>query len=306
VAAQNSLAADLYPGRRLPMALALISAGSAIGVAFSLFVGGLLLETFNWRTVFLIVGAPGLLLALFLFFAIREPPRRTLRGDRTAEDRPPLMVVARYLWSLRTYRAILLAALLSSMSGSSLNAWGPSFLIRVHGLSPSQVGLWFGLATALGLGAGLLAAGQMSTILGARDIRWHLRIGGTFSLLCAPAGIWCAYAPSPILAVACIFLFQFCTAVHVPPEATLVQSLAHPRMRGMAAAGAAFAQTLGAGLGPLIMGMLSDLYATTHGVDGIRLSLATIMISVAVAGGIYLLANRWAPAEYARTVREAT
>lgn len=306
VPAQHSMVSDLYPGRRLPMALALITLGSAFGVAASLFTGGFLVEHFGWRTVFVAVGAPGLLLAALLFFGSKEPPRRTLLGDHATEGRPPIGEVIRYLWSLKTYRVVLIAGVLSGISGGALNAWGPSFLIRVHHLTPSQIGLWLGLATALGLGCGALVSGQLSTIMGARDIRWYLGISGTFSILCAPAGLLIALAPTPQVSILAVFFYQFCTVMHVPPTAAIVQSLAKPRMRGMATAATAFTSVLGVGLGPLAMGMLTDAFAGMHGPLAIRGALALIVLAVAVAGAIYLLGNRWVRQEYARVAQSTS
>jgi predicted MFS family arabinose efflux permease len=299
--AQQSLASDLYPGRDLPMALSLINVGSSIGVALALFIGGWLSEQFGWRAAFFAVGAPGLIVAVLLLVSIPEPPRRAASGALAEPGGESMSMVLRHMASLRSYRAILLAVGASGFSGFGLLAWGPTFLIRVHGMSASEVGLWFGLASALGLGFGSLVSGWVSTVLGQRDIRWYLRLAGAFQALAVPAGLLTAFAPNSALAVLGVFLFMFSISVYAPPVLALVQVLARPGMRGTAAATTYFVQTMvGIGLGPLIIGAMNDAFGADHGPEGVRLSLAISMIGAALAGAIFLLANRWAPSEYGR------
>jgi len=301
--AQQSLVADLYPGRRLTMATAFVTACSAIGVALSLFLGGWLGEKFGWRAAFLVVGAPGLLVALAMRFLMREPPRRTIKGDAATAIKAPLPEVLRYLWSLKSYRMILLAVFGANFSGYANLAWAPSLLIRLHGMTPSQVGLWFGLASAIAYGVGSIVAGYVVTAMVRRDVRWYLRLPGIFNLLAAPAGLVGAFAPSPTIALLGMFLFMCCLCFQGTVALVMNQSLAQPHMR--ATAGAVFTLVLtlgGVGLGPLVMGLLNDVFQAGHGIEGIRQSMALVMIGVAVAGSACLIGNRWLPGEYARAV----
>jgi len=299
--AQQSLVADLYPGAKMPWAMALVNLGAAIGVALSLFLGGWLSQTYGWRMAFLVLGAPGLLIALGIWLAVPEPPRRTVRGAQVAEAPAPIGEVARALGSSPTYLLMLFAIAGSGFSGFALLAWGPSFLIRVHHMPAPMVGLWSGFAAAMGFGLGSLLSGQLGTVLGRRDIRWHLRLGGICNILAAPAGVLMAFSPTAAVAIGAQFIYMLLTTMHVPLVNTMVQSLAPPRMRAASAATTGFVQTIaGVGMGPLLLGVLNDAFRQGHGVEGIRLSLAWVMPAVALAGVALLAANRWAPSEYAR------
>jgi len=299
--AQQSIAADLYPGASLARALALINMGSALGVGLSLLLGGWLSEEFGWRAAFIAVGAPGLILALAIRFALPEPPRRTAEGVETRHVREPLAVAIAGLWQLRSYRLILLAKTAASFSGFALLAWAPSMMIRIHHLSPVEVGLWFGLMTGLGYGLGSIVSGELCTRLGKRDIRWYLRVGGAFNLVAAPAGLLIALSPSPAVAIGAMFVQTFSSTIATPAVLTMVQMLIGPTRRGLAAATTGFVQVVGGvGLGPFVMGVLNDAFGASRDPEGMRLALVCVMIGVAIAGPLLFWANRFVPREYAR------
>src|SRR5262249_15308514 len=109
------------------------------------------------------------------------------------------------------------------------------------------------------------------------------------------------------IAILGILVFAFCTSFYAPSVNAMIQSLAPPRMRGMAAAMVLFVQTLaGVGAGPVVMGVLNDLFRPGWGVESIRPSMACVMIGTVVAPAALLLADGWAPSEYARAAGTAS
>jgi len=299
--ATHSMAADLYPRRMLPMALGLMTASNSMGVALSLFLGGWLSEAFGWRVMFIVIGIPALLLAFALQFGMRDPPRRTAHGDVVAAVKAPLREVLGYLGSLRSYLAVVVGLSAGGFSGFAMLGWGPSFLIRVHGLAPREVGFWFGLAAAAGLGVGALVSGKLCAVLGQRNVAWYLRLGGAALSICVPVGLMVAFSHNAIVAVTGFFLYTFFSSMQAPACYSMIQSLARPGMRGTAIAACALINTLvGSGLGPFIMGVLNDHFGVTHGAEGIRYSMACVMIGAAIACCSYLFGSRFAQAEYAR------
>ena len=109
--AAQSLLADYYPPERRATALAIYSMGANVGILLSLAGGGFIGQYFGWRTAFLVVGLPGLLLALLVWATIAEPERGAAEGVVTAPDEAPSAGEAfAYLTSLPAFRHLVLAA----------------------------------------------------------------------------------------------------------------------------------------------------------------------------------------------------
>src|SRR5262245_66059680 len=100
----HSMISDLYAPRRRATALSIYALGIPIGGAIGLAGGGWLRESFDWRTALVIVGLPGLGLALLVRLTLREPTRGWWEGGRTqGEGAPPLGAVARVLRARRSF-----------------------------------------------------------------------------------------------------------------------------------------------------------------------------------------------------------
>lgn len=304
--AQHSLTADLYPGPRLPFAISIIVSCSAFGIAGSLFLGGWITELFGWRAAFFAVGAPGILLALLMLFFMPEPPRRSRSGAATVGTPPRFSEMVRYLWAMRSFRLILLGIIGSGFSGFALLAWGPSYLIRVFGMSPTEVGLWYGIATAAGYGIGSLLSGHVSTVLSRRSDRAPVLFAGAACLLAVPPFLVIASSTSAAVTIVCMFLYMFLNTMYIPPVSAAVLSLAKPRMRSTAQAITAFVQTIGGvGLGPLVLGILNDAFSADEGGDGMRQSLAIMSAGIIISGLAFVLAVRRIDADYAFAARQS-
>jgi MFS family permease len=298
--AQQSLVADLYRGRGLPRAISALVVGSAVGAALALLIGGLVSAALGWRAALFVVGAPGVLLALVIHFALREPPRRTQGGDAPEAKAHSSARVFAHLWSLRSYRWILLANAGAGFSGYATMVWVPSLLIRVHHVPIGYAGFLLAGVSAAGVISTAVLSGQLSAFLGGRDPRWHLRLSGLALLAAIPPGLLLAYSPTVGLALLGLFLCHFGNSFYLAPSATVVQSLAPPQMRSTAAAAATLMQTLaGAGLGPLAVGLMNDALMATSGLEGIRTSIAVATAGLAVGGVAMFCANRFVLKEYA-------
>lgn len=162
--ATKSLITDLFYGRHLGKAIALVALGSSMGSAVALLVGGALLakvgdaqyislpllgELRPWQFVLACVGIPGIALAPLCLLTLKEPARQRVLVTREGRDAESSY---RQLWRFcLEYRRATLCVILGyatySMAFQSVLAWGPTFLIRQHGLSASEVGVWLGKAT---------------------------------------------------------------------------------------------------------------------------------------------------------------
>ncbi len=305
----QSMITDLYPPSSRARAFAMLTSAHALGVGISVFVGGLLSHNFGWRSSFFIVGLPGILFAVLLMATVKEPRRGMSDPVRTAPDArdvatepPPSFAVAlRTLWSLRSYRYMVLTTILSGVAALGILSWGPAFLMRVHSMSQVSVGGWFGGSVASSLILGAFAGGTLGDRLGRNGVqgyRWILCAGPFLSII--PGLLFC-FSPSWQMAVAALFVWSLLLTTYQPVSVKLAQSLVPVRMRATAAVVLTFGTgVLGSGLAPLLVGVLNDLWQPVLGADAIRWSLGLVTVFAAAGGASSLVAMRHIEADYRR------
>lgn len=320
----QSLITDLYPPSGRARAFALLTSAQAVGVGISVFLGGWLSHNFGWRSSFLIVGLPGILVAVLFLTTVKEPrrgmsdpvqtdpekernpqPMSATLADRPNpvgkrdEAPPPLGVALRTLWSLRSYRYFVLTSVLGGLAGLGLLSWGPAFLIRVHGMSQVSVGGWFGATVASSLVLGALSGGALGDRLGKRGVqayRWILAAGPFLSV--GPGLLFC-FSPNWQVAVASLFFWSLLLTTYQPVSTKLAQSLVPVRMRATAAVVLAFGTgVFGAGLAPVLVGFLNDIWQPYFGMDAIRYSMAVVTAAAAGGAATSLRAMRWIESDY--------
>jgi len=300
--AAHSLISDYFPPERRTRALAIYNMGASLGILFGLLLGGWLAQTVGWRWAFAVVGLPGLLVALLVRFSVPEPARGTSEGLVDAGEPPRLIETLRHLRALPSFRHLALAAGLYSMTAYGLVSWAPTFMRRVHDLSYLEVGLSLGLVIGIGSGVGQIAGGILCDRLSLRDRRWLVWVPALFSLGLVPFYWLFVQATDPDAALLAYIPVNLMNAVYAAPTYSLTQGLASLRMRAMASAIILFVLNLiGLGLGPLLVGVLSDALEPRHGVDAIRYALL-IMLVGNVWGALHsLLAGRTLRADLDRT-----
>jgi MFS family permease len=273
--AAHSMIADLFPLRRRGTALGFFNAAASLGIGFGLFFGGWMHEHFSWRAIFVVVGAPCLLLAPFIRRVVREPPRGLADPlSSSAASAAPLGAALSRLAKTRTFRFLVIAGMSCQFVNYGLQLWMASFFLRVHGMTAKEVGLKLGLASSIGLFVGTTVSGALADALGRRDVRWYMRVAGVGTLFGMPLAISALLAPSANAAFACYcaticLLSCFATPVHA-----MTQTIVAPRTRGTAASITGFWMNLvGLGLGPLFVGMLNDHFQASLGHLAIRRSL---------------------------------
>jgi hypothetical protein len=277
--AAHSVIADSFPPRRLGLALGLYGAGAFVGMGLAYSGGGLLLQAFAgtpepWRAVFVAVGAPGLLIAVWVAM-LAEPPR-----GRGAGESAPL---SRVLGFFRRHAAAVVAVDLSlafaAMCAYALSAWSPSLLIRAHGWTAVQAGAALGpIAAGTGIAASLL--GGAAADAAAR--RWSAGRLGLMALCGLAAVPFAAAAPLAEGAGGCLAAlggaFFFATAaISIGPSAQ--QALAPPDLRGaMSMTGVLAVNLLGLGLGPPLAAVAAE-----HLAGGLRAALAALTPAMLLA-----------------------
>ncbi len=294
----HSIIADLYPPEKRATAMAIFALGVNIGILIGFLVGGWMNEYFGWRAAFMVVGIPGLLLALLVRTTLREPERGHSDG-RTAEAaaKPPSLSTAfRFMWRRRSLRHIVIGATLNSFVGYGAVAWVPAFLIRSFGMSTGDVGTALALIIGIAGGLGTFLGGYYADRLGQRDVRWNMWLVAA----CVGAGVPFAFgvylAPTAAWALAAFVVPAAVGSLFLGPSLALVQGLVPIRMRTVASAILLFIlNIIGLGIGPQMIGVVSDALAPSYGQESLRYALLIVGLVNIWAAVHFFLAGRALP-----------
>jgi MFS family permease len=294
----HSMIADLFAPARRATALSIYALGIPIGGAIGLVGGAWLLETFDWRTALVIVGLPGLGLALLVRLTLREPTRGWWEGARPQTAPPSLREVATLLRARRSFVHLALAGALHAFYGYGAGAFNPAFLERVHGLTPLEIGVWLGAIAATTGVAGTFLGGWLGDRLSGRDLRWYAWLPGIGSIVAVPLVLLFYLWDEGREALALAALPAILGGLYLGPTFAMTQALVPPRMRAQAAAVLLLILNLiGMGLGPQFVGLLSDLLAPRFDVESIRWALLATIVVGALWSAVHYFAA-------ARTLRE--
>lgn len=260
----HSLITDLYHARARATALSIYSLGIPLGTMFGAMAGGWIADELGWRQAFLVVGLPGVLLAVIFKWVVREPPRGLADGvvAQPAAAPPPLGDVVRRLFGSASFVHILTGATLIGFVGYGTGTFTQPYFHRAFGLSYTQVGLIFGLIGGTAAAAGTVLGGLASDWAGRRALRWYAIIPAVSVLLAAPGYMLAYTRETPGIAVAFMVVPMLLHYVYIGPTLGVMHNLVGPRMRATATALFFFIVNLvGLGAGPYVNGRLNDYFA---------------------------------------------
>jgi MFS family permease len=270
--AAHSLITDSVPAEKRSSAIAFYGMGVPIGSLLGLIIGGIVNDLYGWRVALMLVGLPGLLLALFILFVLREP--RHLRPAEAVAAAPAQLstgAALKEIFASRAFVFILIAASVTAFLGYGKALWTISFFIRSHGLSTTEAGL--SMAVVLGL-AGVLGTwlgGKMADVFGKRDKKHILTFPAYGMAVGAPILFLGYYMDNWIVAVALLIVPTVLNTAYYGPAYGCVQGLVRPQARAVAASIMLFGQNLiGLGFGPFLFGVLSDALAPAYGQESVR------------------------------------
>jgi predicted MFS family arabinose efflux permease len=270
----HSMIADLYPADRRATALGVYSLGIPVGILFGFMAGGWMNEFFGWRAAFFVVGIPGLILAVIVRMTVTEPARGMAEGKVASATQPGITETFRHLWGKRSFRHMAFGGALTAFVGYGMVTWIPSFLIRSHGMETGEIGTYLGLIIGIPGGLGIVLGGYLADRFGSRDTRWFLWIVTVALVLSVPPTVMVFLSADPYAALAWFILPVFLGNVYQATTFSQTQGLVELRMRAVAAAVLLFIlNIIGLGLGPQIVGVLSDLLAPQFAEHSLRYSL---------------------------------
>lgn len=274
----HSIISDIFPPRSRAGAFGFYSAGVNIGVLFGFLLGGWLNEFFGWRMAFLVVGAPGILLAILLRLTLAEPIRG-LADQRLVSDEPiPFKRVLVLLWNRLSFRHLAFAAALNAFVSYSTSNWTASFIIRSHGMSTGELGTWLALIMGFCGAVGVFGGGLIADRLSMRDQRWYVWLPVVAGLIALPFTVAVYLAPGPYLALGFAIIPAVMSNVYLGNALATTHAMVGLRMRAMSSAILFFIlNIIGMGAGPWTVGMFSDLLAPTLGVESLRYAMLYVL-----------------------------
>jgi predicted MFS family arabinose efflux permease len=304
----HSMISDIFPAAQRGRAMSIYTTGVYLGVLVGFLIGGWITQYFGWRTAFLVVGLPGLLMGLLVWLTVKEPERKLSSTEKADDEAPPLSEVLRSLWALRSFRYMVLGASMSAFFANSMIGWMPSFLMRSHSMPIAEVGTWLALILGLAGVVGALLGGYLGDRLGDRDKRWYPLVPALAMLIALPFTALTFWVDGKYLALIMYVIPVLVSGIYSGPVLAMIHTLAHPRSRAMASAIFFLVQNMiGAGLGPLVVGVASDLLAPQFAGEALRYALlVSLPISAVLSVGLYFMASRKLQADLDSTSHLAT
>jgi MFS family permease len=286
----HSIIGDYFPRERRALAVSIFQAGGSLGISGGLILIGMLGQQLGWRTSLQIVGLAGVPLAILAFFTVREPPRPKPPADMAKES------LFQALGVLLRRPALVHLALAYSIAGVctlGFAQWSPTYLIRSFGLNMASAGAWTGVTSAVSGVLGLLFGGTIATWLTKRDARWEIWLPGIACATSLP--FFAAVMLTPTLGIVQVLkvFLTFVASVGNGVSLSAAQSFAEPHRRALAVSLMFFLfSLLGQGLGPYVVGWVSDLLTPSLGKESLRYALLVSCAALPWAVTHYYLAAR--------------
>lgn len=295
-----SLIADLYPPRKRAFAISIFTAAPTFAAIIALSLGAWMVDSYGWRFTFIAVGIPALFIAALLAFFAKEPQRGRWDGGTPHVDPLSMGATVRQLWHDRSVRHLILASAMATLGGTAFGMWNATFLVRSYDLRLQHAGLLTGLVGGGTAGFGVMFAGWLSDRLCARGPQWRLRIPLAGHLIALSTLAIYLFWPTRILfhvgsvpvpeVMLWCALYSFVSVWWLAPSFALLTTLVSPGNRAVALALQTLLSTiLGVGVGPVLIGALSDLLQPSFGIEALRYALLLGCVTGACA--IWLLAR---------------
>lgn len=281
VAPSYALIADYFPPERRARALAIFSLGIPLGLAAGTLIGAYLAAWIDWRAAFIVMGVAGIALAPVMLYFVRDVPRPR---DQVTDARSlfrafPIVAAKPTFWLMAS------AASLSSLAGYGLALWTPSVLERSFGLGLIERGQFLAAIFLVGGTAGVFAGGWLADRLGQSDRSWYARLPAIAWLITAPLFVVGLLAPEPWMAWLLLLIPNALNILWLGPVVTAVQHLVPRPLRSTASASFLLINNLiGLGVGPTLIGGLSELFKERFGIEALRYAAVSVV-------GFYVLAS---------------
>jgi MFS family permease len=286
----HSLIADHFNRAERPRAVSRYLLGAPISALIGYLLAGWLNELVGWRVTFMLLGLPGLALALLARLTLREPRSEkqaiarddarhpTVASSRSTAPSPAAQAsvteVCATLWNNVTLRHLLFCFSIVAFFGSGIQKWQAPFFIRSHGLDTGELGTWFTVIYGVGGIIGMYWGGEIAARLAPDNEPLQLKAMVVVYVAGALIKALVYLAPNHYLAFSLLGVANLAHTAVNGPLLALIQTLVPQHMRATAIAVLYLCVNLiGLGLGPLAAGLLSDALRPQQGEESLRYAL---------------------------------
>jgi MFS family permease len=259
----QSVISDYFPAESRATAISIYALGVPVGSMLAAIGGGLMMEYFGWREAFLVLGLPGLLLAIVIKLTVKEPERGGVGAAKV--ETPSFSAAFAILGKKPTFWHVALGSAVASFVGYGVGQYLNSFLMRTHELTGLQASQLSGIVLGVAAAFGTFFAGWLAD----RMIRRHpnaLAWLPALGFIIATPFYLVGYSVSnlwigvPFMVVGAVTHYFYLGCMYAS-----VQGIVAPRMRATSTAILLFiVNLLGYGLGPPVIGALSDVLASSN------------------------------------------
>ncbi|MDG2327344.1 MAG: MFS transporter, partial [Halioglobus sp.] len=273
-----SIMADYFKPSERARAMGIYFTGAVLGTGGGLIVGGLLGEWLGWRMTFFVLGVPGVLLGVLLYFTVKEPPRgRYDTGNQASKEATDLQRTLKSLARNKVYVRVSISFAMLTMVGYAMAMWLAPIMLRNFDVSLGKVGLYLGITYICGGIPGPLIGGYLTDYMVKLDSRWRAWIPA-IAVVCSVSTFWFCLSAESLWEFLGFFALTY--AIFMIPQGASMSLLQSSVGSGERALGTSFAllvnSMVGLALGPLLIGILSDALAPTYGVKSLNYALMTV------------------------------
>lgn len=274
----HSIISDIFPPHRRASALGFYSMGVSFGILFGFLLGGWLNEFFGWRVAFMVVGIPGVFLAVLVRYTMAEPIRGLSENKQVSDEPTSFGQVLSVLWASKAFRHIGLGAALNAFASYSTSNWTASFMIRSHDMSTGELGTWLALIMGFGGAVGVFCGGLIADRLAPRDKRWYVWLPALAGLIALPFMASVYLVEGRYAALMCMIVPAVMSNVYLGNAIATTHGLVGMRMRAMSSAILFFVlNIIGLGAGPWTVGVVSDYLSASQGTESLRYAMLYIL-----------------------------
>ncbi len=263
--ASHSLIADLFPPERRAGALGILGMSIPIGAFIAYAGGGWIVERFDWRIAFFMAGLPGIIIALVVWFTIHDPRGNIPLSQAFKRDpsKISLKEALRTLSAKPAYWHLVAAGILVQFVAYGIASFYGSLFVRVHNMGYGELGWKLGIMVGLSGALGAWLGGKAGDRFGTIRATLPLVLTALVMLVSVPGMILALYAPNGNLAMLLLAIPTFAATFYYGPNFSAIQKLASDETRAMAVAiYLLLAGIIGLGIGPVFVGMLSDMFSS--------------------------------------------
>ncbi|WP_423605334.1 spinster family MFS transporter [Sphingomonas sp. MS122] len=288
-----AIISDTFPREQRGTAMGIFNLGPPIGSALGVAFGASLAAAFDWRLPFYVVGAIGVLTAIFVYFLVPEPVRG--RFDPAPAPMPAGKPAPSFLQAIIGFFSNKVLAVAALASGAAnfitygLSNFATLFLMREKGMALDEVAIWYALAVGLGMGTGIFVSGKLIDRFAVRNKAAYAVIPALSLVLALPFFLGFAAADRWEVALALLFVPLFLNSFFLPATVTFVQGEVAPGARVISGALLLLVMNLvGLGLGPTFVGIASDFFRPAYDEHSLQMAFYALAPMYLIAALLFL------------------